>query len=322
MGSESSPHVLFQAVSRLSNELSGEDSFVIYLTEEVVRDLFDGISPDTLPRIDLHLVSETIEMEDDPLSSIRLKKDSSLVVGVRQLKEKKIDAFVSAGNTGALMTASAIHLPLSQIGRPALLAILPTLSGSLAMVDVGGMVTSKAHHLVQYAHLGAAFQRCRTGSSKPKVGLLNIGIESKKGTPEVREAYRILTEESRQETSRFTFIGNIEGREIFEKEIDVLVTDGFTGNVMLKTSEGIASFIFQYLLQALREEATENIQEILTSLKRHFNYEEYPGAIICGIDGIVVKCHGAATEKAMQQSIRSALSLSKQGLLDKIKEEF
>lgn len=322
MGGESSPQELLSAVFEVVNLLGPSDSLIIYGTKDILE---TGFFPPTEgenkgSKIDLRLVPEYITMEDDPLTAIRLKKSSSLVVGVSQLKEKKIDALVTAGNTGALIACATIFLPLLKgIERPALLASLPTLKSPIALIDVGGLVSHKPQHLVQNAHFGAAFQRCCLGIDVAKVGLLNIGVESKKGTPETREAHRLLTEVSKYPNSKIHFVGNIEGRDVFQGNADVLVTDGFTGNVLLKTSEGISTFIFDYLLQELKEVST--VTEGLKLIQSRFSYDEYPGALVCGVEGILVKCHGAATKKGMKQSIKGAMQLVRNHLLSQILEE-
>ena len=324
MGSESSPQQLLGAVFEILPQLSPADSLVIFATEDLLSKsaAFSFTNLNQRKQVDLHLVSEVITMDDDPLASIRLKKGSSLVIGITQLKEKKIDAFVTAGNTGAVIACSSILLPLMKgIERPALLASLPTLSRPLALVDVGGLVSFKPQYLVQNAHFGAAFQRCSFGINRPSVGLLNIGTESKKGTPEMREAYRLLQAASEASNAKIRFLGNIEGREVFQGKVDVLVTDGFTGNVLLKTTEGISSFIFDYLKQELAQGSSTNIERVLDGLKRHFSYEEYPGALVCGIEGILLKCHGATTSRGVAQSISGAIHLVKNDLLNKIQEE-
>jgi len=324
MGSESSPQELLEAVFEVVGLLGPLDSLVVYATKDILETGF--LPPPAVEnkggKVDIRLVSEYITMEEDPLTAVRLKRSSSLVIGINQLKEKKIDALVTAGNTGALIACATILLPLlNGIERPALLASLPTLKSSLALVDVGGLVSVKPRHLVQNAHFGAAFQRCSLGIDIATVGLLNIGVESKKGTPETRAAHRLLSEASKYPNSKIRFVGNIEGRDVFQGNVDVLVTDGFTGNVLLKTSEGISAFIFDYLLQELKEGPTERLTQALTILQRRFNYDEYPGALVCGVDGILVKCHGAATKKGMMQSIKGAIQLVRNQLLSKILEE-
>lgn len=329
MGSDSSPQVLFEAVLQVAEQLDASHCLLVIATHNAIEELMRGggfpVPAQNKARIEFQLVSDVIAMGDEPLSAIRHKKGSSLVTGIRLLKKRMIDAFVSAGNTGALIASSSLQLRmLPGIHRPALLASLPTETGSVAVVDVGGNVACKAHHLVQFAHMGAAYQRCSKGIETPRVGLLNIGVESKKGHAEVRQAWQILKEQTELVAAggivpRMHFVGNIEGREVFRGNIDVLVTDGFTGNVLLKTSEGTAVFIFDVLRQRFSRDAA--IQEGLDDMQRFFSSSEYPGAIVCGVDGIVVKCHGNASTKAMQSCIRGAITLVHRQLLAKIKEQ-
>lgn len=310
MGSDSSPEVLFEAAVHCAGELPIGDSLDVFCTPEAANSFF---VPDHLSNIEIHLSQEVILPEDDPLSAIRLKKDSSIVSGISFLKEKKIDAFVSAGNTGALIACSSLflrHMP--GIERSCLLALIPTQRDPMAMVDVGGWLTWDSNLLLKYAKLGAAYQRALFQKEKPTVALLNVGVESKKGTREVRDAFALLS----QENEKWRFIGNVEGREVFKGHVDVLVTDGFTGNIMLKTSEGVSSFIFDYVRQALQEDSS-----LLENMKKKFSYDEYPGAMVCGVEGIVIKCHGAATKNGMVQSILGAVKLVESGVLNKMRLE-
>ncbi len=261
-------------------------------------------------------------MADEPVLAVSRKKESSLVVGIRLLKRHKIHAFVSAGNTGALIASAAIQLPrLHGIKRPALLVSLPTVSGTVAVLDVGGNVQCKAHHLVQFAQMGAAYQSCSEGIAIPAVGLLNIGLEPKKGTSAVREAYQVLLQQQNDSPDqRMRFIGNVEGREVFQGKIDVLVTDGFTGNVLLKTTEGVSSFIFDFIQDTLQNSQNKEVTDALVNMRRYFSYAEYPGAFVCGVEGIVVKCHGDSSSRAMLNGIKGAANLIATDVLTRMKD--
>lgn len=260
---------------------------------------------------------DTISMEDNPLSSVRLKKNSPSLVALTMLKDKQIDAVVSTGNTGALIGGAMLILKMIKgIKRPGLLAILPTLLKPLVVIDVGANVTCNANHLMQFARIGIAYQKC-SGISHPKVALLNIGAEKEKGRVEMREAYKklqLLDEES----SNPIFMGNIEGKEAFKGKIDVLVTDGFSGNIFLKTAEGMTSFILDKLIE-------ENLQQpekrAYNKLMHQLNYAEYPGALICGIEGIVIKCHGYSNAKAIHSGIQGAINLVKSKFLENLKKQ-
>lgn len=306
-GGDSSPQLLFEAVLQAADIIQSPFStLVVFATPNFIDEI--KACPDWNERIDqaavnlqFHAVDEVIAMKDDPLLAIRRKKGSSLVVGMNLLKNGKLDAFVSTGNTGALITSAVLTLPsLPGIYRPALLAMLPTAKGPVAVIDVGGNVACKADNLMQFAYMGAAYQRCFHQIALPRVGLLNIGVESKKGTTELKEVYHRLQQHSKEHA--INFIGNIEGREVFQGEVDVLVTDGFTGNVFLKTSEGISSFIIDHLKGTIDKAA-------LPDLQRLFSYDEYPGAVLCGVEGVVIKCHGLTSTKGMFNAILGAVNL-------------
>jgi phosphate acyltransferase len=324
MGSESSPTVLFEAVLNAANDISANDSLVVFTTHSALQKIlseerFQPFLVGCRSIVDLHLVQEEITMQDDPLSALRLKKESSLVVGIKQLREKRIDAFVSAGNSGALVgCASLILEKMRGMDRPCLLASLPTRKEHLAILDVGGYLSPQPEQLLQYARAGAAYQRALLGKSCPTVGLMNIGVESKKGTPEVRSTYQLLEQDK---SGQFRFIGNIEGREAFQGEVDVLVTDGFTGNVILKVSQGVSSFIFDFLHEAVREMPYEEVHSLVSGMHGRFRYDEHPGALLCGVEGLVIKSHGAATVRSMHQSILGAKKLFEAGIVESISKD-
>lgn len=247
---------------------------------------------------------EVIGMDEHPLLALRRKRNASMSIGLRLLKDGKIDALVSAGNTGALVTSAKMILStLPGILRPCLLALMPTKKNPVAVLDVGANVEVKASHLVQFATIGAAFQRTR-GIDNPSVGLLNIGSEAIKGTSELRLAYNAL----QTKPNRFRFAGNIEGKTVFDGDVDVLVTDGFTGNVFLKTAEGIASLI----LDKIHAPSTE------TKKFQSLHYAEYPGALLAGVKGIVIKCHGYSTPKAFTNAVLGAIDLAKMRFVQKL----
>lgn len=216
------------------------------------------------------------------------------------------------------MACAKIELPeLPSIERPALLTLLPTKETQIAVLDVGANTSYKAKHLVQFAAMGIAYQKGR-GIEMPTVGLLNIGSEAKKGTLELQLAYNELLHLSHRKNSSFLFSGNIEGRDVFQSKIDVLVTDGFTGNVFLKTAEGIATVILEELQIS---NADERLHGALSGLRQRLHYAEHPGAILCGIDGIVLKCHGSSNPMSLIRSITTAKRLVHHSFLAQAKEE-
>jgi phosphate acyltransferase len=307
MGCDTVPEDLYHAVVQLiSEEFPAE--IVLFASKEVSREL--DLS---LPIVESGAV---IRMDDDPILAVRRKKDSSLCQGLRYLKEKKIDAFVSAGNTGALLLAAKTTLKtLPGIDRPALMALLPTEKKEVAVLDVGANLSLKSEHFFQFAAMGIAYQKSR-GIENPTVGLLNIGAEATKGHSQLREAYKQLETLNREGP---VFLGNIEGKDVFRGGIDVLVTDGFTGNVFLKTAEGIAAFILEQLEASSRE--FSHLKTALAALRSRFHYTEYPGAILCGVNGIVIKCHGDSTPDTFIKGITGALRLIQHNFLEKIQSQ-
>lgn len=321
MGADSDPLEILKAVQ----ELVGSNSSVHPV-------LFGHVSlessiPQNSVQFDWVPCESVIEMDDDPLTAIRHKKGASMIQGIKALRAKEIDAFISSGNTGALVAASSIHLsklsPL--VERSPLLTLMPTTTGSMAVVDVGGRVVCEASHLKQYAVLGAAFQRAFGGIEKPRVGLLNIGEESMKGREEHREAYQQIQQFAR-ENPQMTFCGNVEGHDVFYGVVDVLVTDGFTGNVFLKTAEGISGFILKTLQHAFDPlESIESdmgaIEIPLNSVRARLDYSEYPGALLCGLDGLVLKCHGGSSVNAIKSAVKGTIKMIRSDLLNHLRSQ-
>lgn len=328
MGSDTTPERLSSAVFEASRHLPCTSTLVVIATKPVIDRIADERAKAHLPKniasLEFQVVSDVIEMVDNPLLAIRKKQNSSLVVGMKQLKKRALDAFVSCGNTGALIACATLFLrPIPGVSRPALLVQMPTKRGFLAVLDVGGNVLCKSEHLVKFAFLGAAYKRALAGIEVPIVGLLNIGVESKKGTAELRQTHETLQKYCNDLAAngiapQIHFAGNVEGRDVFSGAIDVLVTDGFTGNVLLKTSEGVASFIFDSLETTISNKTPLEFLSTFEGLKKQFNYQEYPGAIVCGVDGIVIKVHGNATELALFNSILNAFHTVKGNILQKI----
>jgi len=307
MGSESAPRVIFEAVLKISQEIPEGDSLVVFATHALYPELENQYAP--LPSNLQFVTTETVvEMDDAPLMAVRRKKNASMAAGVRLLKEGAIDAFVSTGNTGALVAFSTLQLPvLKTAERPALLVMMPTKKGSVAVLDVGATINPKPEHLVGYARLGSLYQQIVHSIQVPKIGLLNIGTEEQKGTKELKMAYQYL-----QESYGEHFLGNVEGRDVFHGKVDVLVTDGFTGNVFLKTTEGISTFLAEYLKENF------SVPEIVSHLHDQFNYSEHPGAFLCGVEGIVVKCHGFSDQTALMNGIRGAFILAHKQIIQQL----
>lgn len=303
MGSDNTPSSLLDAIEALSPSLPSHIELVAIGAPDCVKH----------SNMRFYLAPDSIEMDENPLLALRRKKKSSISIGMRLLKEKAIDAFVSAGNTGALVSSAKMILGLFPgLSRPALVALMPTKKGTVAVLDVGANLREEASLLVQFAYLGSAYQKVR-GIKIPKVGLLNIGSEPLKGTSEIRLAYQQLT---RLKNTPFSFFGNVEGKSVFDGEIDVLVADGFTGNVFLKTSEGITSFILDQLSAHLSSDPQIN------ELRHRLYHTEYPGALLTGVKGAVIKCHGYAKPENLIHSIQGAIEFVSRDFVGELQDEY
>lgn len=327
MGSDSSPEFLFQVVVDIAAQLDSSYCCVVFATEEaarVIRQKFSDSWPSSSQAsIDFVCGEEEILMEDPPLAAVRHKRNASMMLGLKAVRERQIDCLLSCGNTGALIAGTTLFLPrLPGIDRPALLACLPTEKGPVAVLDVGGNVSCRPQHIIQFAHLGAAYQCCALGLECPTVGLLNIGLESGKGTAHVVKIYQTLKEHCERlgAAAGMHFLGNVEGMEVYRGAVNVLVTDGFTGNVFLKSSEGVSTFILDHLRQAFVGSESPKVEEVIAGLHRHVDYAEYPGAIVCGVDGVVVKCHGYSSQRALKNGILGMIPLVRNGLVSRIKQ--
>lgn len=267
-------------------------------------------SGDRIPadRVEIVHAPSRIAPGESPASAVRRRPDSSIVVGTKLQKSGEVDAFISAGSTGAVMAASLIMLrPLQGVDRPAIGTVLPTSKGPILMLDAGANVDCKPRHLEQFAKLGHIYAQDLLGIPEPRIGLLNIGEEPEKGDELSVETHRILSE-----SSRIHFVGNVEGREIIRGACDVLVCDGFVGNVLLKFYESVSAFIIQLLHAELeRTGAALDMERAFRSL----DYAEYGGAPLLGVNGVTVICHGASTPKAIHAALAFAARAVRSGML-------
>ena len=263
---------------------------------------------------------ESIETGDFPLNAIRTKKDSSIVVGTKLLKSDKADAFISAGNSGAVMAAAILELGCaSQIRRPSICAILPSAKGKVLLLDVGANVDCKPEHLLQFAHLGSKYARYILKKEDPKIGLLNIGEEESKGNKFAQNAYKIL------ENSNINFMGNIEGKDIFKGKVDVIVCDGFTGNILLKSSEGLAKMLLTEINKMIVSQLPQN-QEMdklkygFMNLVKMTDYTEQGGSPLLGVNGLCFICHGRSKAKTFKNAILNTGKFIDSNLIEHFKE--
>ncbi|MFT8319452.1 MAG: phosphate acyltransferase PlsX [Bacillus sp. (in: firmicutes)] len=272
-------------------------------------------------RIEIIHTEEKILGTDEPVRAVRKKKNASMVLGANQVKEGKADAFISAGNTGALMAAGLFCIGrIDGIERPALSPTLPTIAGDgFLLLDVGANVDAKAIHLEQYAIMGSIYTEKVLGIEKPRVGLLNIGTEEKKGNELTKNAFELL-----QKNSHIHFIGNVEARDLLDGVCDVVVTDGFTGNMVLKTIEGTALSIFKMLKTALTSNlktklAASILKPSLKGLRNKLDYSEYGGAALFGLNAPVIKAHGSSDSNAIYNAVRQAREVVQSEVIHTIK---
>ncbi len=258
-------------------------------------------------RLSIQHAAEVVGMSESPAEALRRKKDSSMRVAINLVKDGKAQACVSAGNTGALMaTAKFVLKMLPGIDRPAIIAELPAIGGSVHMLDLGANTTSDPQQLFQFAVMGSIVTGDIRALEQPRVALLNIGVEDTKGHDSVRDAANLL------KASSLNYVGFIEGNEIFSGKADVVVTDGFTGNVALKTMEGTVGLARHYLRRAFTRSLFSKLQAVLSSpvltrLRREMDSRNYNGASLVGLNGIVIKSHGSADAHAFQHAIETAL---------------
>jgi glycerol-3-phosphate acyltransferase PlsX len=303
MGSDGAPAVevagAIQAIEEFGYDLTlvGDETL---LREELKkhRDYSDKIKVVHAP--------ERIEMNEPAALSVRRKRHSSIVVGLELLKKEEGDGFVSAGNTGAVVCAAILSLRLLPgIERPGIAVTYPTIKGVSVMIDVGANIDPKPLHLLQYGIMADAYSKYFLRKSNPTVGLLNVGEEESKGTEFAKEAHALLSE------SKLNFVGNIEGREIYAGNVDIILCDGFVGNVILKVSESVVDTLFKALKQEIKASVIATIGAALASsafneLKRKMDYSEYGGALLLGVDGRCIISHGSSDPKAIKNAIKAA----------------
>lgn len=257
-------------------------------------------------KITIYHASQVVNMEDSPTVSVRSKKDSSINMAVKLVKEKKADALVTAGHTGAAVCSTTLNLGLLPgIERAGIATILPTLKGYSLLIDVGANIDPRPNHLLQYAIMGEVYCKYILNKSDVKVGLLNIGEEETKGTNFLKQSHKLLN------SSQIDFVGNLEGADIFKGMCDIIVCDGFVGNVTLKVAEGFADTITTLIKKYLNQTIISRIGGMLARRSFHNLYKEidcseYGGAPLLGVDGICIICHGSSDAKAIKNAIRVA----------------
>jgi phosphate acyltransferase len=309
MGGDNAPHVVVEGAIIAAREF-GYDIVLVGDNDLIQQELFKK-GHKAPHRISVCHATEVIGMDEPAALSVRRKRDASINVGARLLRDGNVDAFVSAGNTGAVVCAVALRLGLLKgVQRPGIALIYPTLKDLCVLIDVGANINPKPEHLLQYAIMGDVLQKYLFHKKIVKVGLLNVGEEEAKGTDFIKETHRLLN------SSNVKFVGNVEGGDIYTGEYDVIVCDGFVGNVVLKVSESLAQTLSIFLKRKLRQGFLTQIGAFLSlpafrALKKEIDYSEYGGAPLLGVNGVCIICHGGSSAKAIKNAIREAAEFVK-----------
>ena len=313
MGGDDAPGIVLDAIKKAVEDF--KDLEIILFGDESQYNL-------SHERIEFRHCTEKIEMEDEPVRAIKRKKDSSMVKMAEAVKSGEADGCVSAGNTGALMSAGLFIVGrIKGVARPALVVTLPTTDGKgFVFLDVGANADAKAEHLLQYAQLGNIYAQKIRGIQNPSVSLLNIGTEAAKGNSLTKKAYDLF-----EKNQSFNFTGNIEAKTLMDGNVDVVVTDGYTGNMVLKNLEGTAKSIGKMLKETIMSSfknklAGAVLKKDLDTFAKKMDYSEYGGSVLLGLDGTVVKAHGSSNAKAFYSAIRQAKIAGEENIVQIMKD--
>ncbi|MCD6379132.1 phosphate acyltransferase PlsX [bacterium] len=302
MGGDNAPGAMVKGAVDAVREAGGEFDVVLVGKKDIIE---ESISRNgyAIEHIEVLNASEVVGMKEGPAIAIRKKKDSSVSVAVREQKQGRVDAVFSVGNTGAVVAASLLSLGrLPGISRPAIAILMPTKGKGTVLLDGGANSDCSPHHLEQFAYMGSIYTEAFLGTKNPKIGLLNIGEEESKGNELIRETYNLL------KGSELNFVGNVEGTDIFNGSVDVVVTDGFVGNVVLKFSESITSYLSAFLKEEMKKAFLSKIGGFLMkpafrNLKKKLDYAEYGAMPLLGVNGAIFIGHGNSSSRAIKNGI-------------------
>ncbi len=328
MGGDNAPDANIKGAVKAINQIQAE----VWLIgkEDVIKsklkEFYNKTAEEISPRLKIYNATDTIEMEDVPTVAIKHKKDSSMVVGFNLLKEGKGDVFISAGNSGALLTGATLLVGrIKGVDRPALAGILPSYHGRLVLMDCGSNTNCKPINLLQFAQMSSIYIHDSLGVENPAIGLLNIGTEETKGNELIKESYQLLKAKSPE--LGINFVGNVEGRDAFSGKIDAIIADGFTGNIFLKTVEGMGKLIKNSLYDSIKKNIFSIIGAVptlpaLNRFKKMLDYKEYGGALFLGVKKPVVKAHGSSDEKLFEFTVKQAEQFVNNRTVEKLTEHF
>ena len=318
MGGDHAPEAVVEGAVMAAREY--ETEIILTGLSDKIHAVLDRFDPDhNLPILVVH-ADEVVEMHDSPGKVLRSKRKSSMKIGLDLVKDGTASAFLSAGNTGAVLAYSTVILrPLNGVDRPAIAIQLPTLKGNAILLDAGANVDCKTSQLFQFGIMGHVFAEHILGKQNPRVGLLSIGEEDGKGNEIVKEAFQML------KASHINFIGNVEGKEVYRGNADVIVCDGFTGNVALKISESLAEMIGTNLKRMFQSNWLSKLGYLLLKpqldeFKKKVDYSETGGAPLLGVNGVVIIAHGSSSAKAIKNAINRARELSEKNINAHIRE--
>jgi glycerol-3-phosphate acyltransferase PlsX len=322
MGGDHGPSVVVPAALRSLSRHSGLN-LILVGDEAVLESHLHGVDDRLRSRLRVHHASQRVEMDDPPAQALRGKRDSSMRVAINLVKQGEAEASVSAGNTGALMAIARFVLKtLPGIDRPAICTTLPSLHGHTHMLDLGANVDCEPEHLLQFAVMGSILASAVDNKESPRVGLLNIGEEDIKGNEKVKEAAALLKDWD----TELNYVGFVEGDDVYTGDVDVVVCDGFVGNVALKTSEGVAKMIAQFMREEFMRNPLNRLAglialPVLRRFRRRVDPRRYNGASLLGLNGIVIKSHGGADELAFANAIEIAMLEVTKAVPDRIRDQ-
>ncbi len=319
MGGDHAPGAILKGCFEAAALLDEGDTIHLVGDEPTIRAALDASGLDAAKKSIYHIVhtTEVIEMADSPVEAIRGKPDSSISVMCKMAAKGEADVVISAGNTGACVAASQLRMrTLKGVSRPGIAVVLPTFHGPIVICDVGANISPKPKHLQQYAIMASAYATAVCGVNNPRVGLLSIGEEDAKGTTIVKESRKLMRDEP-----QINFVGNVEGRDLFKGVVDVVVCDGFVGNIVLKFTEGMAEGLFQTIMAELQEFAPDMLEQFKPVMKKIYmkhDWQEYGGAPLLGVGGYSLICHGKSDSRAIKNAIRVGKQLAMSGVNAKI----
>lgn len=318
MGGDFGPDIVVPAAVKVLEKNKNLD-IILVGDQQILESYLSKLSPSIVNQLKIHHASEKVEMDDAPAMALRKKKDSSMRVAINLVHDNIANAAVSAGNTGALMaTAKFVLKTLKGIDRPAIVSTMPSVCGHTYMLDLGANVDCSAEHLMQFSVMGSVLAEVMDDNDSPKVGLLNIGSEAMKGNAQVKEADALLVD-----VKGINYIGFVEADDVYHSTVDVVVCDGFVGNVSLKTAEGVAKMISQFMKDEFKRSWYNKLAAlialpVLKAFKDRIDPRVYNGASFLGLRGIVIKSHGGADVFAFSKAIETAVQQVEENLTQRI----